>query len=558
MAEARDKWTSLPEFPIPAEYANAGDYLRALAQNKIDEMVKFGWGGVACHAQRLKEELDVLCLGYPENILIVNDYVQAARAAGHRVDARTGSACASEVLYALGVTFRSPMSEGLRFEEFVNPIFAKDWVPSIGIRTSEEGKAFILNYLIGKYGKDHAARVGCDERSVVMSGKKIPNMIPVDVDESGIPVTNCKMEDILKANLCIYTIDATPVHPIERECLRETNGQLVYREQLADILQLMSGQTYAWASWAQRCLSTKQTGKCEKLKEEFIRAALANCDFRIGRWTDETLAITYIEKRWAAWYMYGNRLLSFTHIVSGDHNTRTVTHRDAIGEVNFQDIENALHKGERVVVLMRHAERPPLEKNDPTFGENLGITTKGQLDAKVFGFALHEYSTGLGKHCVSSSKTRRCWDTAREISNALAGELPSGCVALPDILGDKSPYFGLVSERMALADEGNYIASLNQYFKDGHQRGFQNLADATDKLEDFMWNDWAHINLPLHVMVTHDINVGCFLAGRKVVTEFDEFSWPHYLDAAVGFLDRCGRARYGYMRYKPNTYTFDC
>ena len=123
-----------------------------------------------------------------------------------------------------------------------------------------------------------------------------------------------------------------------------------------------------------------------------------NCDFRIGSWTDETLAITYIEKRWAAWFMYGNRLLSFTHIVSGDHNTRTVTHRDAIGEVNFQDIENALHKGERVVVLMRHAERPPLEKNDPTFGENLGITTKGQLDAKVFGFALHEYSTGLGKH----------------------------------------------------------------------------------------------------------------------------------------------------------------
>lgn len=55
MAEARDKWTSLPEFPIPAEYANAGDYLRALAQNKIDEMVKFGWSGVACHAQRLKE-----------------------------------------------------------------------------------------------------------------------------------------------------------------------------------------------------------------------------------------------------------------------------------------------------------------------------------------------------------------------------------------------------------------------------------------------------------------------------------------------------------------------
>ena len=77
------KWVSLPEFPIPARYDNAGAYLRALVQEKIGEMVKNSQSGVACRAQRLEEELDVLCQGLPENILIIKDCVDAARKAGH-------------------------------------------------------------------------------------------------------------------------------------------------------------------------------------------------------------------------------------------------------------------------------------------------------------------------------------------------------------------------------------------------------------------------------------------------------------------------------------------
>ena len=47
------KWVSLPEFPIPARYSDAGTYLRALVQEKIGEAVKNGWSGIACRAQRL-------------------------------------------------------------------------------------------------------------------------------------------------------------------------------------------------------------------------------------------------------------------------------------------------------------------------------------------------------------------------------------------------------------------------------------------------------------------------------------------------------------------------
>ena len=550
------KWVSLPEFPIPARYADAGAYLRALVHEKIDETIKHRWAGFACRAQRLEEELDVICQGFPENILIIKDYVEAARKAGHNVNANTESACASQVLDTLGVTNASPMSKGLRFEDFVNPKFAKDWLPTIGIRTSEEGRVFIVNYLMDKYGREHVAIVGCDERKIVMSGEKIADVVTVKDGESGPLVTDCPMETIIKSNLCLYTIDAVADHPIERECLRETNGRLVYQEQLSEMLQLMSGLPYAWASWTRKCLATRNAGSCATLKDQFIRAALPNGDFRRDRWCDEMVARSYIETKWKSWYEYGNRLISCAHIVSGDSYNRIVTHHEVVGEVGFLDIENAIMKGERVVLLLRHAERPPLEKDDPTFGKGIGITAKGRMDAKIFGYALGEFSSGWGERKVTSSMMTRCRDTAREILREMIPWEEPG-FGLSDILGDRSPYFGRVSERMALANKGNYREALNEYFRTGHQQGFRNLAEATDKLEDFIWNRHSRTNPALHVMVTHDINVGCFLAGRKVITQFDDSTWPHYLDSAVCFLDRYGRARYGFMRHYENKFTFD-
>ena len=52
----------------------------------------------------------------------------------------------------------------------------------------------------------------------------------------------------------------------------------------------------------------------------------------------------------------------------------------------------------------------------------------------------------------------------------------------------------------------------------------------------------------LTVAVTHDINVASFLAGRGVVTEFTEASWPYYLDAAVVIADASGEREYGVLR----------
>ena len=55
----------------------------------------------------------------------------------------------------------------------------------------------------------------------------------------------------------------------------------------------------------------------------------------------------------------------------------------------------------------------------------------------------------------------------------------------------------------------------------------------------------------------YDINVACFLAGCGVVTRFEEYNWPRYLDAAVAFISQNGQARYGYMRTMENRMRID-
>ena len=551
------KGAILPSYPLPEGCVDAGECLRSLVKDRIAAWVKVGLVGVGDREARLNRELDVICRGYPEQILIVRDYINAARGAGFKVNADIGAACASEVLFALGVTNCDPKERGLRFETFVNPMFAREWVPSIGVKTSTEGRAFIVKYLAEKYGKEHVARVRGGEESLVMSGRNLGDLIAVKTESDGLLTTDCSMKDILMCdNLCLYTVDASPVHPIEVECLRETNGLLVYREQLSDMLNLMSGLSYEWSFWVQKCLSTKQVDRCEKYKAEFVSACLANGDFRVSRWRGESAALDYINRRWDSWFKYGNRLVMRTHVVSGDHIVRHVTHREAVGEVSFQDIELALGKGDRVAVVVRHAERPPLEKDDPTFGADLPITRTGKIKADTFGFALKEFSGGF-EHGIQSSKTMRCRMTARVISEAMGGEY-TGSFRLDGILGDKSPFFGNVDDRLALANEGNYRESLNEYFRTGKQRGFADLATATDEFEDYLWSECARHFSPLEIYVTHDINVGCFLGGRKVVMRFTDSNWPHYLDAAVAFLGKNGCARYGYLRSWESKNTFDC
>lgn len=90
---AEEKRKVLPEFPIPDGYADAGEFLRNLVRERIAAWVKAGLIGVGDRETRLNKELDVLCQGFPEQILIVRDYIRTARREGFGQRRHRGGVC---------------------------------------------------------------------------------------------------------------------------------------------------------------------------------------------------------------------------------------------------------------------------------------------------------------------------------------------------------------------------------------------------------------------------------------------------------------------------------
>ena len=148
-------------FPIPEGFADASDYLR----RRVLEGAKARWGDPLPKdvVARLDYELSVLgrrceagcdAISY---LLIVADYVEAARRMGVAVGPGRGGAGGCAVAYALGITDVDPMKHGLLFERFLNP--DKENLPDIDIDFDEEGVTKVLEYLVGKYGEDRVARI---------------------------------------------------------------------------------------------------------------------------------------------------------------------------------------------------------------------------------------------------------------------------------------------------------------------------------------------------------------------------------------------------------------
>ena len=215
-------------------------------------------------------------------------------------------------------------------------------------------------------------------------------------------------------------------------------------------------------------------------------------------------------------------------------------------------LKEMIKSGGRAVLLLRHAERPPLDPSDTTFGIDLSITGDGRETAKRYGETLSGI-VGTQSLRTFASETLRTRQTADCLWDGFLrlGTEPKGIVTLLPELGGESPFFGSLDERMALIAEGRYLDRLNEYFRSGVQLGYKPLAEATAKMEECLCSLWDY-GEQLVVAVTHDINIASFLAGRGIVTQFDGESWPHYLDAAIIARTPNGEMRYGYYRHESN------
>ena len=221
------------------------------------------------------------------------------------------------------------------------------------------------------------------------------------------------------------------------------------------------------------------------------------------------------------------------------------------GTMELSDVRDALKEGGEVTILVRHAERPPLDPADRTFGASLPLTERGWCTARQFGGML-AYTLRPQSVAFYASNTFRTVQTACAMAIELDEPEKNAAierkVRLSEFLGSDSPFFGSADERWALVAEGCGHDRMNDYFRCGQMRGYRPLHQAADEFE-LALDDMHADGDRLVVAVTHDINVAAFLVARGVIASFTEETWPGYLDAAVVVRRPDGCTEYGVLRW---------
>jgi DNA polymerase-3 subunit alpha len=146
----------MPDFPIPAEYADADEYLRYLTCEGAK--VKYGEPFSDEVQERIDFELNtVKRMGFPGYFLIVQDFIAEARKMNVAVGPGRGSAAGSVVAYCLGITDIDPIKYDLLFERFLNPDSIS--MPDIDVDFDDDGRSRVLEYVTEKYGKEKVAHI---------------------------------------------------------------------------------------------------------------------------------------------------------------------------------------------------------------------------------------------------------------------------------------------------------------------------------------------------------------------------------------------------------------
>ena len=108
--------------------------------------------------QRLEQELEIICQkGFAGYFLIVQDFINWAKAQGIPVGPGRGSAAGSLVAYALKITNLDPIKYKLLFERFLN--VERTSLPDIDVDFCYDRREEVIRYVTEKYGKDSVAQI---------------------------------------------------------------------------------------------------------------------------------------------------------------------------------------------------------------------------------------------------------------------------------------------------------------------------------------------------------------------------------------------------------------
>ena len=208
-------------------------------------------------------------------------------------------------------------------------------------------------------------------------------------------------------------------------------------------------------------------------------------------------------------------------------------------EMTIAELIDEIRNGARVTLMVRHAERPKMDQNDPTFGDALAITGEGIRTAKLLGGMLREFSGDVQFYSSPLTRTRM---TARCIAEGMG--IPDAEIPTDGLLGNESFYYEDPAEVLEVFKRDNFFPACIEYFHAAHQRGFRELYAATDEFERWIDARWRR---RMFLVSTHDLYIAAFLFARKV-GEFSRENWTRFLDAGAIIEGRDGRRRYALVR----------
>lgn len=180
------------------------------------------------------------------------------------------------------------------------------------------------------------------------------------------------------------------------------------------------------------------------------------------------------------------------------------------GAVKLTEVRDWLEEGLKVALYVRHAERPPILPDDPTFGINLPLTEKGRKQALAFGRVLAGTADSVKLWSSPMLRTRL---TVRTIAEGLG--LGTGLPVKDAEEISVEQVFSDTHEVHRIMQEVGVFEYQVDYFSKGHAEAATPVAEVTDVMLGWIKKvSTADLNL----FGSHDVTVGTVLAGLGLTT----------------------------------------
>ena len=212
-----------------------------------------------------------------------------------------------------------------------------------------------------------------------------------------------------------------------------------------------------------------------------------------------------------------------------------------MNELTIDELKDEIRKGARCILQVRHAERPKMDPNDPSFGDELHLTREGVRTARILGERLAEFKDDVA---FCSSPLTRTRETAAGIAVGMG--LSDAAIPMAGCLGNDSFFYEDPLEVLKTFNTMEFFKACFAYFEQGTLPGFKEIHAAADACERWLFEQAG--NRRLFVAVTHDCYIAAFLSARGAYGPFSRRNWPRFLDGAAILVYPDGSRRYALVR----------